>query len=225
VLAAGETRSPNADQALEALCRTYWYPLYAFLRRRGCGAEDAQDLTQAFLLSLLARKSLRQVAPAKGKFRSFLLAALEHFLANERAHAHRLKRGGGQKLLPLDLASAETRYAGEPADPSTPEKVYERHWALALLKETLDHLCREYEAAGKGVLFEQLQGSLTGDKTLLPYGELATRLGMTNGAIKVAVHRLRQRYRELLREEIAQTVASPAEIDGEIRYLFTALGN
>jgi RNA polymerase sigma factor (sigma-70 family) len=224
VLAAGETWNPNADRALEDLCRTYWYPLYAFLRRRGCGADDAQDLTQAFLLNLLERKSLRLVAPAKGKFRSFLLAALEHFLSNERARAHRLKRGGGQELLSLDLASAETRYTGEPADPSTPEKVYERHWALALLKQTLDHLCRDYESAGKGELFEHLQGSLTGDKTLLPYVELAPRLGMTEGAIKVAVHRLRQRYRELLREEIAQTVASPAEIDDEIRYLFTALG-
>jgi RNA polymerase sigma-70 factor (ECF subfamily) len=225
VLAAGESRNPESDRALEELCRTYWYPLYAFLRRRGYEAPDAQDFTQAFFLSLLERKSLRQVAPAKGKFRSFLLASLIHFLANESARAHRLKRGGGQELLSLDLASAESRYAGEPADPSTPEKIYERHWALALLKQTLDHLCREYEAAGKGVLFEQLQGSLTGEKNLPPYAELAIRLGMTEGAIKVAVHRLRQRYRELLRAEIAQTVASPAEIDDEIRCLFAALGN
>jgi RNA polymerase sigma-70 factor (ECF subfamily) len=224
VLAAAGGEDPHAQEALSRLCQVYWYPLYAFVRRQGHAPPEAQDLTQEFFARLLAKHWLDDVDRAKGKFRSFLLAALKHFLANERARAHRLKRGGGQQLVSLDMASAENRYAGEPADPLTPEKVYERHWALTLLEQTLDRLCREYEAAGKGLLFNQLQGSLTGEKTLAPYAQLARQLAMTEGALKVAVHRLRHRYRELLREEIAQTVTSPAEIDEEIRYLFTTLG-
>ena len=175
-------------------------------------------------MRLLEKDYLGDVDRSKGKFRSFLLAALKHFLSKEWARAKTLKRGGGHTLVPLDTLSAEDRYRREPEDNATPERLFERRWALTLLDQVLTRLSKEYEAAGKRAMFEQLQGCLTGDSDLLPYAELAARLGMTEGAVKVAVHRLRRRYRGVLRDEIAQTVADPAEIDDEIRQLFSALG-
>jgi RNA polymerase sigma factor (sigma-70 family) len=224
VLAATGTEDTRGQEALAKLCQVYWYPLYAFVRRQGHSPHDAQDLTQEFFARLLEKDYLGDVDRSKGKFRSFLLVALKHFLSKEWARAKTLKRGGGHTLVPLDALSAETRYSREPADNVTPERLFERRWALTLLDQVLTRLSEEYEATGKRAMFEQLQGCLTGDRNSLPYAELAARLGMTEGAVKVVVHRLRQRYRGVLREEIAQTVANPAEIDDEIRELFSALG-
>jgi RNA polymerase sigma factor (sigma-70 family) len=224
VLAAAGAENPHDRDALANLCQVYWYPLYAFVRRQGHRPHDAQDLTQEFFLRLLEKDYLGDVDRSKGKFRSFLLAALKHFLSKERARANTLKRGGRHTLLPLDALSAEDRYRREPEDNATPEKLFDRRWALTLLDQVLTRLGDEHETTGKRALFEQLQGCLTGDSHLLPYAELAVRLDMTEGAVKVAVHRLRQRYRGVLRETIAQTVADPAEIDDEIRQLFAALG-
>ena len=224
VLAAAGTEDAHGREALAKLCQVYWYPLYAFVRRQGHGPHDAQDLTQEFFMRLLEKDYLGDVDRSKGKFRSFLLAALKHFLSKEWARAKTLKRGGGHTLVPLDTLSAEDRYRREPEDNATPERLFERRWALTLLDRVLTRLSEEYETTGKRAMFEQLQGCLTGDSDLLPYAELAARLGMTEGAVKVAVHRLRQRYRGVLRDEIAQTVADPAEIDDEIRQLFSALG-
>ena len=223
VLLAGKDDNVQAAEAMGKLCRTYWYPLYAFVRRSGHDPADAQDLTQEFFARFLAKNYLANVDPSKGKFRSFLLASMKHFLAKEWARAKALKRGGGKTVIPLDADSAETRYIHEPADNTTPDTIYERRWALTLLDNVLTCLHKEYQETGKGPLFEQLQGCLAGDKSLLPYAELSSRLNMTEGAIKVAIHRLRHRYRNLLRENIAQTVSSPQEVDDEIRYLFRAL--
>jgi RNA polymerase sigma factor (sigma-70 family) len=224
VLTAGASDTTHAQQALEKLCQTYWYPLYAYVRRQGHSPEDAQDLTQEFFARFLAKNYLGDVDRSKGKFRSFLIACLKHYLSKEYVRRNALKRGGGQALVPLDGLAAETRYCREPADAATPDKLFERQWALTLLEQVLARLAGEYDAAGKRAQFEQLQGALTGDKALASYREIGERLGLNEGAVKVAVHRLRQRYRELLRDEIAQTVADPAEVDDEIRYLFSALG-
>jgi RNA polymerase sigma-70 factor (ECF subfamily) len=224
VLAAAGPEDARRGEALAGLCRVYWYPLYAFVRRQGHAPHDAQDLTQEFFMRLLEKDYLGDVDRSKGKFRSFLLAALKHFLSKEWARAKTLKRGGGQTLVPLDVLSAEDRYRREPEDIASPERLFERRWALALLDQVLTRLSEEYERRGKRAMFEQLQGCLTGDSELLPYDELGARLGMSEGAVKVAVHRLRQRYRGVLRDEISQTVADPAEIDDEIRQLFSALG-
>jgi RNA polymerase sigma factor (sigma-70 family) len=223
VLAAGVEDS-RGREALARLCQVYWYPLYAFVRRQGHGAQDAQDLTQEFFLRLLEKDYLGDVDRSKGKFRWFLLAALKHFLSKEWARNKAIKRGGGRAFLPLNAVSAEDRYCREPEDDATPEKLFERRWALTLLDQVLTRLSDEYEAMGRRTTFEHLQGCITGDNQLLPYAELAPKLDMTEGAVKVAVHRLRQRYRAVLRDEIAQTVADPAEIDDEIRDLFAALG-
>jgi len=223
VLIAGKDNSLQAAEAMEKLCRTYWYPLYAYVRRSGYDVTDAQDLTQEFFARFLAKNYLASVDPSKGKFRSYLLASMKHFLAKEWARAKALKRGGGQTIIPLNTDSAETRYCQETADNTSPDRIYERRWALTLLDHVLTHLHDEYKAAGKGLLFNQLQGCLAGEKSLPPYATLTSQLEMTEGAIKVAIHRLRHRYRNLLRETIAQTVSSSAEIDDEIHYLFRAL--
>ncbi len=224
VLAAAGGKDARGGEALDRLCQVYWYPLYAFVRRQGHAPHDAQDLTQEFFLRLLDKDFLADIDRSKGRFRSFLLAALKHFLSKQWARGKALKRGGGRTLLPLDTLSAEDRYRREPQDNATPERLFERRWALALLDQVLSRLSKEYDSARKRAVFEQLQGCLTGDRDLLPYAELAARLGMTEGAVKVAVHRLRQRYRSVLRQEIAETVADPAEIDDEIRQLFAVLG-
>jgi RNA polymerase sigma factor (sigma-70 family) len=224
VLAAAGREDVYSREALAKLCQAYWYPLYAFVRRQGHGPHDAQDLTQEFFMRLLEKDYLGDVDRSKGKFRSFLLAALKHFLSKEWARAKTLKCGGGRTFVPLDIFPSETRYLREPEDNETPERLFERHWALTLLEQVLNRLGEECERKGKRGFFERLQGCLTGDRDSLPYAELAVKLDMNEKAVKVAVHRLRQRYRGLLRDEIAQTVANPAEIDDEIRHLFSALG-
>jgi len=205
------------------LCGNYWYPLYAYVRRQGHNPHDAQDLTQAFFARLLEKNYLADVQREKGRFRSFLLASLKHFLANEWDRERALKRGGGRKLIALDEDSAESRYKLEPKDDLSADKIYERRWALTLLDQVLSKLRTEFEADGKTQQFDTLKDYLASGRTSVSYARAAERLGMNEGAVKVAVHRLRKRYRELLRAEIAQTVATASEIDAEIRYLFAAL--
>ena len=222
VLAAGQSADAQASEALEQLCRTYWYPLYAYLRREGHNPTDAQDLTQEFFAGLLARNSLAQVGPEKGKFRSFLLVALRHFLSDQRDRARAMKRGGGAEVLSLDAQAAEERYRLEPVERLDAEKIYERRWAMTLLEQALKRLRDESAAAGKTELFEHLRSFVAGDSEVT-CGEAATELGLSESAVKSAVHRLRERYRAFVREEIAHTVADPAEIEAEIRYLITVM--
>ncbi|HUE69957.1 MAG TPA: sigma-70 family RNA polymerase sigma factor [Pirellulaceae bacterium] len=224
VLAAGHDRSPGGRQALVALCETYWQPLYAFVRRRGYGADEAQGLVQEFFARLLEKESVAAADPARGKFRSFLLSSLNHFLANEWRRERAQKRGGERPILSLDFQHGESSLAIEPAHDLTPEKLFERRWALTLLTQALARLRDEYAASGKLPLLERLQPYLAGDRDAAPYLELARELGMSDGAVKVAVHRLRRRCRDILRDEIAQTVAGPEEVDEELRDLFEALG-
>ena len=223
VVTAGRSDTTRAQAALARLCQTYWYPLYTYVRRRGYSPPDAQDLTQEFFARLLAQNWLAQADRERGRFRTFLLAALSHFLANEWDKARAQKRGGSIQLVPLQLDNAETRYGQEPADPLTPEQCFERRWALALLDEVLNRLRQEQVAAGTGEMFDALKPCLVGDRQAQPYAALAAELGMTEGAVKVAVHRLRQRYRQLLREEIANTVATPEEVNAEMHHLFNVL--
>jgi RNA polymerase sigma factor (sigma-70 family) len=223
VLTAGRSDTTRSRDALARLCQTYWHPLYAYVRRLGNPPHDAQDLTQEFFARLLAKNVLAGADESRGRFRSFLLAALKHFLANEWDKAHAQKRGGGQIPIPIDLAAAETSCGFEPADSTTAEKIYERRWALTLLAQVLRRLREEHVRDGKEKLFEQLKSTLTETSRTVAYAEIARRLDTTEGAVKVAVHRLRQRYREVLRAEIADTVASPGEVEDEIRNLFAAL--
>lgn len=223
VLAAGRSDSPDAHDALEKLCRAYWPPIYAFVRRQGYNPHDAQDLTQGFFARLLEKNTFADADRAKGRFRSFLLGALKHFLANEWDKANAQKRGGGKMLIPIDTSAAESSCGFELADQVTAEKVFERRWALTLLDQVLRRLRQEHVEAGKELLFEQLKQTLTEASRAVPYAAIASRLGASEGAIKVAVHRLRQRYRELLRQEIANTVGSAGEVEDELRNLFAAL--
>jgi len=223
VLTAAHDNRPEARAALATLCETYWYPLYYYVRRRGYRAEEAQDLTQAFFATLLEREYLRVADPGRGRFRSFLLASLNHFLANEWDRARAQKRGGGRRAIPMDVADAESRYSLAPADDLTPERLFERRWALTLLDLVVAQLQQECVREGKERLFDRLKGFLGGAAAGAPYSQAAADLGMTEAAVKMAVHRLRRRYRRLLRAQIAQTVASPEEIDDEIRHLFNAL--
>jgi len=223
VLTAGRADTPHAQNALARLCSTYWYPLYAYARRRGYSAHDAQDLTQAFFAQLLERQSFAHADPNRGRFRSFLLGVMNHFLANEWTRAHAQKRGGGATFLPLQFETAETRYGHEPADNTTPEQNYERRWAMTLLEEVLRRLADEYKQEGRAELFAELNPCLVGERAAQPYAELAGRLGVSEGTVKSAVHRMRQRYRQLLRDEIANTLAEPGEVDEELRHLFTVL--
>jgi len=223
VLHARQADSPQAREALERLCQGYWYPLYAFVRRQGHDAHDAQDLTQEFFARLLEKNYLQDVDRAKGRFRSFLLASLKHFLANEWDRRKALKRGGARTHVPIDSQSAETRYGLEPAHDQSPEKLFERRWALTLLDQVLHRLREEFVAEGKAEHFEQLKITLTTDRRSVPYADLGSRLGLSEGAVKVAVHRLRQRYREVLRAEISHTVARPEDVEAEVRHLFAAL--
>jgi RNA polymerase sigma-70 factor (ECF subfamily) len=225
VLAAQDKTSPEAREALAALCRSYWYPLYAFIRRQGFDSDQAQDLIQEFFTRLLEKDFLGTVNPEKGKFRSFLLKACTHFLANERDRARAQKRGGDREIVSLSIDHAEHRYGREPAHTLTPERLFERNWALTLLEQVLARLKSEMIRDDKGRLFESLKIFLTGEGRGAPYRQLAADLGLTEGAVKVAVYRLRQRYRELLLEEIGRTVEDPADIDAEIDRLFAALGD
>jgi RNA polymerase sigma-70 factor (ECF subfamily) len=224
VLAAGRPKSASYQQALETLCQTYWFPLYTYLRRQGYDSHQAEDYTQAFFAGLLAREGLRLADPKRGKFRSFLLTSLKNFLSNQRARARAKKRGGGRKVLSLDVDNAESQYALEPRDELSPEKLFERSWALTVLARTMAHLQAEAISTNKLKLFDRLKIYLTAEKSSVPYRDAAAELDMTEGAVRVAIHRLRRRYRELLRDEIAQTVTSDDQIDEEIRDLFTALG-
>ncbi len=225
VLAAGKPESSGYENAMETLCQTYWFPLYVYLRRQGYNRDQAEDFTQAFFTSLLDKHGLRLADPNRGKFRSFLLAALKHFLANEHARANALKRGGGHKTLSLDLKDAENRYALEPRDELSPEKLFERSWALTVLERTMSKLQSEADNAQKSTQFEHLKVYLTAEKNSIPYQKVADKLEMSEVAVRVAVHRLRKRYRRLLREEIAQTVTNEQQIDEEIRELFSALAS
>jgi RNA polymerase sigma factor (sigma-70 family) len=223
VLRARDAASPGSSDALESLCRTYWYPLYAFVRRQGHAAHEAQDLTQAFFTDLLSKKFLEMVDREKGRFRSYLLARLKNFLANEWTYQRRQKRGGGMKLFSLDEAAAEGRYGEEPHDNATPERLYERRWAQTILDEVLGKLAAEYEAPVEVKRFAELKRFLIEADEADSYAAVAARLSLSESAVKSAIHRLRQRYRELFRAEIASTVATSAEVDEEIRYLFSAL--
>jgi RNA polymerase sigma factor (sigma-70 family) len=223
VLTAGHSDSPPARDALEKLCQTYWYPLYAYVRRNGRSPEDAQDLTQEFFARLLEGHWVERADREKGRFRSFLLTVMNRFLADEWDKARAQKRGGGTVPVPLQLDTAETRYGLDPADKTTPDEIYERRWALALLDEVLRRLSAEYKEQGRAELFAALNPCLIGERSSHPYAELAAKLGTTEGTVKSAVHRLRQRYREMLREEIAHTVAGPGEVDEELRHLFAVL--
>jgi RNA polymerase sigma-70 factor (ECF subfamily) len=225
VLEAARQSTPASREALSTLCSVYWYPLYAYLRRRGHGVHEAQDLTQGFFARFLEKNYLQVLDPGRGKFRSYLLKALEHYLANEWDRARAEKRGGRASHLPLDLDSAESRYALEPSHESTPEKIFERRWALTLLERALDRLRESYSGSGKARLFGALKPYLTGGEGEVTYREAGAALGLSEGAVKLAVHRLRGRFREMLRAEIAQTVSTEAEIEDEIRHLFSALGS
>ena len=215
---------PNAvGSALENLCRTYWWPLYAFVRRRGYEAHDAQDLTQEFFARLLAKDFLRAVDRSKGKFRSFLLAAMEHFLAKEWRRANAQKRGGEFTFVSINDETAEQPYLQISSPDKSPEKIFEQQWATTLLNQVTTHLRQEFIESGKKEFFEAIKVFLTGEKKTESYAELAAKLGTTEGALKMAVSRMKQRYGELLREEIADTVSSPGEVDEELRSLFAAL--
>ena len=224
VIVAGQSDEELAAEALAKLCHTYWYPLYAYVRRKGHSAHDAEDLTQGFFEQLMRLQSIKQVR-GDGKFRSFLLSSLEHFLAAEWNRAHRQKRGGQCPAISLDEVHPETRYQLEPLDQCTAEKIYERRWAMTVLEQALERLRRDCMAAHKEALFEQLKGALGGDGASAPYAEIGALLNMSEVAVKVAVHRLRQRYAELVREEVARTLTNPAEVEEEIRYLLAALSS
>jgi RNA polymerase sigma-70 factor (ECF subfamily) len=223
IVAARDGESAEARAALAELCETYWYPLYAFIRRQGHTMEDARDLTQEFFARFLEKDYLGAVNREKGKFRAFLLACCKHFLANEHDRAKALKRGGGKTIRSLDCSVAESRYSDEPAHDVTPEKLFERRWAMILLQNVFARLRQEHEQAGKIALFEQLKPFLAGDGPVVRYAQAAAALRLSSGAVKVAVHRLRRRYRELVYEEIARTVDDPALVEAEIRDLFAAL--
>ncbi len=225
VLAAGRDDSPEAATALEKLCTAYWYPLYAYVRRRGYGAEDARDLTQGFFARLLRRNPFPHLQPMGAKFRSFLLVSLNHYLANEWQKDHAQKRGGNCARLPIDTTESETRYALEAADAMAPDEAYERRWAEAVLLQALKALREEQIAEGKQEVFDALAGNLTGTEETLPYAELAHRLGSTEAALRSAAHRMRRRYGVLLRQQVAHTVASLAEVDEELRHLLAALSD
>ncbi len=223
VIMAGDADAPLARESLGELCNAYWYPLYAYIRRRGYGPEQARDLTQDFFARVLEKGLLAEADPSRGRFRSFLRTVCTHFLANRRDREQARKRGGGRTTVPIDANTAEGRYALELADRLTPERIFDRSWALTLLGRVLDQLGQEYDEAGKAATFEALRGMLDGDPESSTYAAVADRLGTTEGAARVAAHRLRRRYGELLRREIASTLAEPAEVDDEIRDLFAAL--
>jgi RNA polymerase sigma-70 factor (ECF subfamily) len=219
VLAAGVGNSARGEAALEQLCKAYWYPLYAHVRRRGYGVEDAQDLTQEFFARILEKKSIANADQEKGRFRSFLLGALKHFLADAKDRAQTLKRGGGQIIIPLDPLQAEKKLREEPAVQLSPDILFDRQWALAVLERATAVLREEYRTAGNSAVFEQLKFYLTAEKADTSYAEVAARLDLSESAVKSAIYRLRQRYYARVREEVAQTVSDSEELEGELRHL------
>jgi RNA polymerase sigma-70 factor (ECF subfamily) len=223
VLAAGDSANPDFGEALSDLCRTYWYPVYAYFRRRGADAESAQDLAQGFFSDLLEKKALSVARPERGRFRSFLLTSAQNYMINTWHRDRAKKRGGGESPLPLDFDTAESRYRVEPGHDETPDKAFERRWALALLDRVLERLVQEMGQASGSERVRLLSRFLTGVQPDLSYREAGERLNMSESAVKVAVHRMRKRYGQLLREEVRQTVDDPAQVDDEIRYLFAVM--
>lgn len=223
VLAAGSPESTRYHEALATLCQTYWYPLYAYLRRHGSDTHDAAEHTQAFFTKMLEKKALAKLHPRGGKFRSFLLTALKRFVGDERERRHAQKRGGDRQVLSINIEDAENKYKLQPIDRLSPDKLFERSWALTVLNCVMSRLMTEMEGVEKRQLFDQARAHLCGTCDAIPYRELAVSLDMTEGAVKAAIHRMRNRYRDILYEEILQTVSSPAEVDEEIRGLFSAL--
>jgi len=224
VLSARDHESVQSAVALETLCRTYWYPLYAYLRRQGRAPHDAQDLTQGFFARLLQKDYLQAADREKGRFRTFLLVALKRFLANEWDRQHAQKRGGFATVVPIDQEFAESCLAADSSHNVQPDLLFDRNWALTLLGRTMSQLREEYVASGRAKLFEYLQSCLAREESALPYAEIAARLKLTEAAVKMAVQRLRARYREILRAEIAHTVSTPEEVEEEILHLFAAFG-
>ena len=223
VRAAGNSSSTQQREALEILCQSYWFPLYAFLRRRGYDSHQAEDLTQAFFGHLLEKKELGTADPKYGKFRSFLLVRLKGFLSDERDRANALKRGGGRKIISLSVQTAEGQYDLEPEDRLSPEMLFEKSWALTVLERTIDRLEADMARGNQQQLFEHLKVYLTTEKDVVPYEDMAAELDMTAAAVRVAVHRMRKRYRRLLRDEISQTVGDDDQVDEEMACLFAAL--
>jgi RNA polymerase sigma factor (sigma-70 family) len=225
VAEAGRHSSPEAAAALADLCKIYWYPLYAYVRRQGQSKNDAQDLTQEFFVEILDKGTLQVADRERGRFRSFLLASLKNFLTNEWRKGNTQKRGGGRPVISLDFDDGENRYQLEPSHDATPEKIYERQWALTLLERALTKLRAEFENTGKTELFQCLKTFVGGDKSAVPYRELGEQLNMSEGAVKVAIHRMRKRYRAILRDEIQQTVVAAEDVDEELRELFNTLAS
>ena len=223
VLAAREGTSTESRQALEALCKAYWYPLYAFVRLQGYDPDAARDLTQAYFAQLLEKDYLKDVQPSAGRFRAFLKVSIKHFLSKERVKAHALKRGGRARVISLDADDAEGHYRFEPVDRLTPEEIFERRWALTVIERVLGKLRQEFSQTGKEEEFDKLKAFLTGEEPRTSYREVAAELGTSEGAVKASVHRLRGRFGKLLREEIAETVANPDEVDDEVRHLLQVI--
>lgn len=223
VVLAAQGSSPAAEEALEKLCRTYWRPIYSFVRREGRAIEDAQDLTQSFFARLLERRDFNAVRQEKGRLRSYLLVSLKHFLANERARARSIKRGEGKPLISIEELASREGNDPEPADILTADRIYERRWALTVLEQTLAQLEQEYRSAGNAELFVRFKELLADEGDEISQAKIASEMGMTENAVKQAYHRFRQRYRELLREEIAHTVTVPGDIEDELRHLIAVL--
>jgi RNA polymerase sigma-70 factor (ECF subfamily) len=223
VLAAREAPSTESRQALEGLCQAYWYPLYAFVRRQGNGPEESRDLTQGYFAQLLEKGYLEDFDPSLGRFRVFLKASVKNFLSKERDKAHAWKRGGHARIVSLDADEVEGRYRYEPVERLTPEEIFERRWALTLLERVLGKLRQEFDEADRGQEFEKLKGYLTGEESKVLYRDVAEELGSSEAAVRTSVHRLRQRFGKLLRQEIAETVSSPNEIDDEMRHLLQVI--
>ncbi|MGI8965302.1 MAG: RNA polymerase sigma factor, partial [Limisphaerales bacterium] len=221
VLTAGRKHTPQSDTALEQLCKTYWFPLYAYVRRRSHSKEDAEDLTQAFFVKFLEKNYLENLSNERGRFRAFLLASLKHFLGNEWDKSQRQKRGGGAAHLSLDWQTADTQFQIA-ANVASPEKTFDREWAIALLAKVIERLQAEFESDHRAGQFEHLKIFLSAGKGAVSYSDAARNLGMEESAVRVAVHRLRKRYRQLLTEEVAQTLADPTQVDEEMRALFSA---
>jgi RNA polymerase sigma-70 factor (ECF subfamily) len=224
VLAASQTESPQRQSALTSLCQSYWYPLYAFARRQGRNPQEAEDLTQGFFARLLARNGLASVRPEHGRFRSFLLASLKNYLANDWDRNHSVKRGGRHAVISWEEQSAEQRYLVEPRHEASPERLFEQSWALTVIEGVLEQLRKEYADTGRDRLFEAIRSYLSEDGGAETYAAMAAKLNMTEGAVKMVVLRLRENFRHRLRAEIALTVADPGEVDDELRHLFTCLG-
>jgi RNA polymerase sigma factor (sigma-70 family) len=223
VLAAGDRADTQYECALQALCQTYWYPLYAYARHRGHQTPDAEDLIQSFFMRIMEKDVLARITRDKGRFRSFLLTALNHFRIDEWKQARTEKRGAGRTIVGLEMDQAEERYRHEPVDTTTPETLFDQNWAVTLLNTVFDQLQQEQAEAGRGERFKQLKFCLTGQRSAVPYTQLAEKLNLSEAALKVQVHRLRKRYRELLRQEVAHTVSSPEDIEEEMQHLFEVL--